>query len=61
MPAELESPLGYSLGSLRRRIVPEQTRSIHPGTLAPHAYCPGALLGVWARPAPTPNKPLTSH
>ena len=25
------------------------------------AYGPGALLGVWARPAPTPNKLLEGH
>jgi hypothetical protein len=30
------------------------------GEDAPHAYGPGALLGG-ARPAPTPNKPLTSQ
>ena len=27
----------------------------------PHAYGPGALLGVWAGPAPTPNKPLAGR
>jgi hypothetical protein len=27
----------------------------------PHAYGPGALLGAWACPAPTPNKPLAGH
>jgi hypothetical protein len=31
------------------------------GISAPHAYGPGALLGVWARPAPTPNKLLAGH
>ena len=29
--------------------------------LSPHAYSPGALLGAWARPAPTPNKLLVGH
>jgi hypothetical protein len=27
----------------------------------PHAYGPGALLGVWACPAPTPNKLVAGH
>jgi hypothetical protein len=26
-----------------------------------NAYSPGALLGAWARPAPTPNKLLAGH
>jgi hypothetical protein len=29
--------------------------------LPPHAYGSGALLGVRARPAPTPNKPLAGR
>jgi hypothetical protein len=29
--------------------------------LTPHAYGPGALLGVCARPAPTPYKPLAGR
>jgi len=29
--------------------------------IAPHAYGPGALLRAWARPTPTPNKPLAGH
>jgi hypothetical protein len=37
------------------------TNNGHEGKPTPHAYGPGALLGAWARPAPTPNKPLAGH
>jgi hypothetical protein len=30
-------------------------------SVPPHAYSPGALLGAWAGPAPTPNKLLAEH
>ena len=30
-------------------------------TTPPHAYSPGALLGAWAHPEPTPNKLLAGH
>jgi hypothetical protein len=30
-------------------------------SFTPHAYGPGALLGAWARPAPTPNKLLAGR
>ena len=44
-------------GALLVRLVP----SLKLCLPQPHAYGPGALLGVWGRPVPTPNKPLAGR
>jgi len=40
---------------------PLMCKSERSGKNSPHAYSPAVLLGVWARPTPTPNKLLAGR